>query len=254
VASAGASPAPAAIAPLVRNTRRRPAGASDAAQRWHSSSARSAVSRAAPATSAPSSPARRSARTSTTTIGGASPCAIARDVGVALGAERFRQRVVAAEQRDARRLAVLRREIEPGPAELEQRVVAPAGARELRRVDGRMTSDSTARTGAPLSSTAATLIAPSPAGATRTRSFAAPVAASRTPRQANGSSAATSPAATPPCSAASSSAGCTPKRLACSAACSSSETSAKISSPARHTARAPWNTGPYAKPAAARRS
>ena len=77
---------------------------------------------------------------------------------------------------------------------------------------------------------------------TRTR----PLSPRRTPVHENGSRISPSPSISAGCSAASNSAGCTRNRSAVRR--SASSTSAKISSPLRHTCRTPWNTGPYDRP------
>ncbi len=130
----------------------------------------------------------------------------------------------------------------------ESRLSSPAAAPNWSVDTGRDTSESIVRTMPPVSSAAWNDSASGPHGATRTRSAEAPTACSTSPFHANGSTWRSSSGLAKAFvwRAASSSAGCMPN-LPASSRCSSGRTaSAKTSSPRRHTARRPWNAGPYA--------
>ena len=113
---------------------------------------------------------------------------------------------------------------------------------------GRAIIDATDSTGNPSPSASSTDTADGPDGAIRARTDDAPAACSDTPCQENGSDISAPPApecvTAAACSAASSSTGCTPNPVTPPAACGS-VTSAKNSSPRRHSAVNPWNAGPY---------
>ncbi len=117
--------------------------------------------------------------------------------------------------------------------------VKPAASWSART--SRSTSDPTEATGAPVVSASWSETPSAPVGERRTRTAVAPTACRATSRQANGSLA-RPPDSTAPiaCSVASSSAGWMPNPVTSP----STTTSANTSSPRRHTALAPWNTGP----------
>ena len=112
---------------------------------------------------------------------------------------------------------------------------------------GRTASAPIDTTGAPVSSTASSRSAESPAATERTRSRVAPGRPSRTPVQLNGIRCPSSPSVsriTPLCRAASNRAGWMPYPSL--PAASGSSTSAYVRSPSRQAARTPWKAGPYA--------
>lgn len=109
---------------------------------------------------------------------------------------------------------------------------------------------STEATGAPVPSASATDTVWLPVGVSRTRSAAAPAAYRETPVQEKGSRSCPDSVPSPEpsmareCIAASNRAGCRPNLPASAAGSSGRRTSAKTSSPRRHTDRRPWKAGP----------
>src|ERR1044072_7702718 len=125
--------------------------------------------------------------------------------------------------------------------------VRPSPSASSSAARGRVTNDATDATGRPSTSATPMDTVPCSSYDSRARTVVAPEAYNDTPSQANGRPRSAVPSAkAPACSTASSSAGCTPNPL--TSAPSSKATSAKSSAPSRHTARSPWNTGPYANP------
>ncbi len=133
------------------------------------------------------------------------------------------------------------------------RYSSPAGAGAISGA-GRVVMDSSRATGSPVGVARSRVIESGPGVVMRTRRAVAPVACRVKPRQANGSRGASvgGSASSPACRAASSRAGWSMWRRA--SAIGNGPTSAKSSSPRRHSAVTPWNAGPYASPASATRS